>query len=56
MAASSEPYSVAARRLTPAERDTGEPDAAEPDAAAVTACVNRTLAAPSARVASRFDL
>jgi hypothetical protein len=61
MASSDEPYSVAARRLAAAEPDLGEedstePDSAGPDAAAVIACVERTLAAPSARVISRLDL
>ena len=61
MATSDEPYSVAARRLAAAEPDPIEPDpiepgVAEPDAAAVTACVERTLAASSARIFSRLDL
>jgi hypothetical protein len=53
MAASGEPYSVAALRLTAAAAETA---AALDDLADVAACVARTLAAPSARVSSRLDL
>ena len=59
MATSDEPYSVAARHLAaaePSEPDSTDPASTAPDAAAVAACVERTLAAPSARVSSHLDL
>ena len=55
MASRDEPYSVAARRLA-ATDPPGPAEAARPDLAVVTACVQRTLGAPSARIRSRLDL
>jgi hypothetical protein len=56
MAASGEPYIVAARALDSAEPAAQQPAAQEPGAlAAVTACAARTLTADSARLEIRSD-
>jgi hypothetical protein len=55
MAASGEPYSVAARNLTAASLGATDPPSDPAAVREIIACANRTLAAPSARIEFRID-